>query len=60
MTPAITNADAAVLPTLLTALGLPSIGRNWKRIAETADRDGWPAARVLPRPVRRARRKETV
>jgi len=41
------KADAAVLPTLLTALGLPSIGRNWARIAETADHDGWPAAKVL-------------
>jgi DNA replication protein DnaC len=39
--------DTAVLPTLLTALRLPSIARNWKRITETADHDGWPAARLL-------------
>jgi DNA replication protein DnaC len=39
--------DTAVLPTLLTALRLPSIARNWKRIAETADREGWPAAKLL-------------
>ena len=39
--------DDAVLPTLLTALRLPSIARNWKRITETADREGWPAARLL-------------
>ena len=41
------TADTAVLPTLLTALRLPSIARNWKRIAEIADRDDWPAARLL-------------
>ena len=41
------TADTAVLPTLLTALRLPSIARNWKRITETADHDGWPAARLL-------------
>src|SRR3546814_8956403 len=34
---------AAVLPTLLKALRLPSINRNWKRLTDTADRDGWPA-----------------
>lgn len=38
---------AAVLPTLLTALRLPSINRNWKRLTDTADRDGWPAAHLL-------------
>jgi hypothetical protein len=38
---------AAVLPTLLKALRLPSINRNWKRLADTADRDGWPAANLL-------------
>src|SRR3546814_3700610 len=31
---------AAVLPTLLKALRLPSINRNWKRLTDTADRDG--------------------
>jgi len=40
-------SDDAVLPTLLTALRLPSIAHSWKRIAETADREGWPAARTL-------------
>ena len=29
---------AAVLPTLLKALRLPSINRNWKRLTDTADR----------------------
>ncbi len=41
------DADAAVLPTLLAALHLPSIGRHWKRLTETADREGWPAAKLL-------------
>jgi DNA replication protein DnaC len=41
------NADAAVLPTLLTALRLPSIGRHWKRLTDTADREGWPSAKLL-------------
>jgi len=39
--------DTTALPSFLTALRLPSIARNWKRITDTADRDGWPAARVL-------------
>ncbi len=39
--------DAAVLPALLTELRLPSIARNWRRIVETADRDGWPAQKTL-------------
>ncbi|MEI9424270.1 ATP-binding protein [Mesorhizobium sp. Cs1299R1N1] len=38
---------AAVLPTLLSALRLPSISRNWKHLTDTADRDGWPAANLL-------------
>jgi len=38
---------AAVLPTLLTTLRLPSINRNWKRLTDAADREGWPAAHLL-------------
>jgi DNA replication protein DnaC len=41
------EADSAVLPTLLTALHLPSIGRHWRRMTEIADREGWPAAKLL-------------
>jgi DNA replication protein DnaC len=41
------STDIAVLPTLLTALRLPSIARNWKRLTDTADREGWPAAKLL-------------
>jgi DNA replication protein DnaC len=39
--------DAAFLASLLTQLRLPSIARNWRRIAETADRDGWPARKTI-------------
>jgi DNA replication protein DnaC len=35
------------LPSLLTELRLPSIARNWKRITEIADRDGWAAGTML-------------
>ena len=42
-----TMADAAFLAALLTELRLPSIARNWRRIAETADRDGWPAQKTI-------------
>ncbi len=41
------DADIAVIPHLLTTLHLPSIGRHWKRLTETADREGWPAAKLL-------------
>jgi DNA replication protein DnaC len=32
---------------MLTALRLPSILRHWPRLAERADAEGWPAARLL-------------
>lgn len=38
---------AAVLPTMLKALRLPSINRNWKRLTDTADREGWPAVHLI-------------
>lgn len=41
------TADTAHLPMLLTQLRLPTIARLWPAIAETADREGWPAARTL-------------
>lgn len=41
------DTDAAVLPSLITTLRLPSIARHWKDITETADHEGWQAARVL-------------
>ena len=41
------DADLAVLPSLLATLHLPSIGRHCKRLTETADREGWPAAKLL-------------
>jgi DNA replication protein DnaC len=39
--------DTTALPSLLAELRLPSIARNWKRITEVADRDGWPAGKLL-------------
>jgi hypothetical protein len=38
-----TMTDATILASLLTELRLPSIARNWKRITEAANREGWPA-----------------
>ena len=46
MTAAITS-DTARLPIMLTQLRLPTVARLWPTISETADRDGWPAARTL-------------
>jgi hypothetical protein len=40
-----TMTDATILASLLTELRLPSIARNWKRITEAANREGWPALR---------------
>jgi len=42
-----TTTDTAALPGLLTALRLPSIGRHWQHYAAVADREGWPAAKLL-------------
>ena len=39
--------EATFIASLLTELRLPSIARNWRRIAEVADRDGWPAQKTL-------------
>ena len=39
--------DTARLPMLLTQLRLPTIARLWRALAETADREGWPAAKTL-------------
>lgn len=39
--------DTARLPMLLTQLRLPTVGRLWQTIAETADRESWPAAKTL-------------
>jgi DNA replication protein DnaC len=41
------NADTARLPLLLTTLRLPTVARLWPAIGETADTEGWPAARTL-------------
>ncbi len=39
--------DTARLPVLLNELRLPTFGRLWQGIAETADAESWPAARFL-------------
>ncbi len=39
--------DVHALPTMLTALRLPSIQRHWPALAQRADAEGWPAARFL-------------
>jgi DNA replication protein DnaC len=42
-----TPIDAARLSLLLNELRLPAIKTFWPRFAETADKEGWPAARFL-------------
>lgn len=39
--------DTAKLPTLLTALRLPTVARLWPHFCARADKEGWPAARLL-------------
>ncbi len=37
--------DIHTLPSMLTALRLPSFHKLWVEIATRADNEGWPAAR---------------
>ena len=39
--------DKSTLPSMLTALRLPSFHKLWAEIATRADTEGWPAARFL-------------
>jgi DNA replication protein DnaC len=39
--------DTAKLPTLLTALRLPTVARLWPEFCARSDKEGWPAARLL-------------
>ena len=41
------TTDTARLPLLLATLRLPALAKLWPGIAETADTEGWPAARTL-------------
>jgi len=41
------TVDAARLPLLLGELRLPTIAGLWPQFAERADREGWPAAKLL-------------
>ena len=40
-------AHAAALPMMLTELRLPTIRIQWQTVAQTANREGWPAERFL-------------
>jgi DNA replication protein DnaC len=40
-------AHAAALPMMLTELRLPTIRAQWEPVAQTANREGWPAERFL-------------
>jgi len=40
--------DIHTLPSMLTALRLPSFHKLWAEIATRADSEGWPAARSSP------------
>jgi DNA replication protein DnaC len=40
-------AHAAALPMMLTELRLPTIRTQWETVAQTANREGWPAERFL-------------
>ena len=39
--------DTARVELLLTELRLPAIKQMWPKLAEQADKEGWPAARFL-------------
>jgi hypothetical protein len=41
------TVDTARLPLLLAVLRLPSIARLWPAFTDRADREGWPAGRLL-------------
>lgn len=41
------TTDTARLPLLLNELRLPTVARLWASIGDTADTEGWPAARTL-------------
>ena len=42
-----TSVDAARIELMLTDLRLPAIKLMWRKLAEQADKEGWPAARFL-------------
>lgn len=41
------SVDIAKLPFMLTSLRLPTFTRLWPDLTQRADREGWPAARLL-------------
>jgi hypothetical protein len=46
------RADAARIELQLTELRMPTMKLMWSRLAEQADKEGWPAARFLAAPPR--------
>ena len=45
--PAVSTYEPARTALMLTDLRLPTIGRLWQDFAERADKEGWPATRLL-------------
>jgi DNA replication protein DnaC len=41
------SVDTAKLPLMLTSLRLPTFARLWPELTQRADRESWPAARLL-------------
>lgn len=41
------SVDTAKLPFMLTSLRLPTFARLWPELTQRADREGWPAAKLL-------------
>lgn len=41
------EVDVHTLPAMLAALRLPSFQAHWQAVTERADKEGWPAARML-------------
>lgn len=41
------STDTAKLPLMLTSLRLPTFARLWPELTQRADRESWPAARLL-------------
>ena len=47
MTRTANTVDAARVELLLTELRLPGVKAIWSKLAQQADKEGWPAARFL-------------
>jgi DNA replication protein DnaC len=47
LSPTRSGIDVHTLPAMLAALRLTSFGKRWQAFAEQADKENWPAARLL-------------